>query len=261
MKEKKNWISSIARVGLTAKGVVYLILGILAFMAAFELGGQSDSDANRKGVFNFIKDGPAGIGLLVLLCAGLVCYSIWRVVEAFARNSQLKWPKRLRYLFSGLAYLSAAFTALQIILHTSDDGGDRFRDLAARLMQSTYGTWLVGAAALLIAGVGVYQIWYGLSEKYKKHVQRLSNAAHHSVLLYSGKIGYTARGVVWLIIAYLLLQAAVHANAAKAGDSSKAFQFIEQARFGSYLLGALGLGLIAYGIFNFIRARYETFQQ
>jgi hypothetical protein len=29
------------------------------------------------------------------------------------------------------------------------------------------------------------------------------------------------------------------------------------ASYGSYLLGALGLGLLCYGIFNFIRAFYE----
>src|SRR5215204_2536580 len=148
---RNNWISSIASVGLIAKAIVYILLGILAFMAAFEIGGQADTNANRQGVFNFVKEAPAGIWLLGLLSAGLICYSLWRGIQAFANHNQLKWTKRLRYLFSGLAYLSAAITALQIILHTYNNNGDKNRDVAARLLKTQYGPWLVGIVALSIA--------------------------------------------------------------------------------------------------------------
>ena len=80
-----------------------------------------------------------------------------------------------------------------------------------------------------------------------------------SLLLRSGKIGYIARGIVWLLIAWLLGNAAIHANASEAGGTGKAFEFMESTQGGTYLLGALGIGLIAYGIFNFIRARYDHF--
>lgn len=253
-----HWMARIARVGLIAKGIVYVALGLLAFMAAFEIGGQKDTDATNTGVFNLIKDAPGGTLLLALLIAGLVCYSIWRIVQAVTRNREVKWIKRLRYLFSALAYLSVAYTALRILLHTYQNNGDRNQAMAARLLQTAYGKWLVGALALVMAGIGIYQIWYGLSEKYKKHVQRL-NTAHHSILLYSGKVGYVARGVVWLVVAYLLLQAGLHADAGAAGGSGEAFLFIERIPFGSYLLGATGIGLMAYGVFNFVRARYESF--
>jgi hypothetical protein len=260
MKEAKHWLNPIARIGLVAKGIIYLVLGCLAFMAAFEIGGQEDTAANRKGVFHAIKEAPGGLWLLILLSAGLICYSVWRGIEALSKNNQLKWSKRLRYLFSGLTYLSVAYTAIRIIGHTSGESGDANQHLATRLMQTMYGQWLLGLLALVMAGTGIYQLWYGLSEKYKKHVQQLGQRAATSMLLYSGKIGYVARGVVWLLIAYLLLQAALHANANEAGDSGKAFLFIENTRFGSYLLGIIGIGLMAYGFFSFIRARYESFQ-
>jgi hypothetical protein len=63
-----------------------------------------------------------------------------------------------------------------------------------------------------------------------------------------------------LIIAWLFSKAAWFSNAFEAGDTAKAFRFLESASYGSYLLGALGLGLLCYGLFNFIRARYETFR-
>jgi len=264
LSNKNPWVQRIARTGLTAKGIVYLILGILAFMTAFEMGKQSDDKANQGGVFEFIQELPAGSWLLGFIAAGLLCYSIWRGVQTFANtkeSAKKQWLKRLRYLFSGLTYLSLAFTATQILTHSKKENGDQNQHWAKELLNQPFGQWLVGIAALAISAVGIYQVWYGLSEKYKKHVEGLNlHSAKANLLMASGKIGYVARGVAWLIIAYLFLRAAIEANAQEAGDTAKAFQFIENSSFGSVLLGALGIGFIAYGIFNFIRARFETFE-
>lgn len=257
---QRNWLNGIARAGLISKGVVYLTLGVLAFMSAYEIGEHLDTNANRKGAFNFIKEAPGGIWLLALLSIGLICYSLWRGIQAFANYRKIKWSKRLQYFFSGLGYLSVALTAIRVLLHYSDKNGDSKNQWAAKLMTLTYGQWIVGGFAFFFAGIGLYQIWYGLSEKYKKHVQGLGNHSYTSILLLSGKIGYVARGIVWLIIAYLLLMTALHDNSAKASGSGQAFLFIEDSRYGSFLLALIGLGFIAYGVFNFIRARYELFK-
>lgn len=258
--EAKPWIKKIAQAGYTSKGIVYVLLGLLAFMAAFEF--TRDNEATQTGVLRFVKDLPAGTILLLLLALGLICYSIWRGIQAFynPKNQEKKWTKRLRYLFSGLAYLALAYTALRAAFENSSDNGDRNQKLAGELMDQPLGQVLVGIAGLIFAGVGIYQIYYGLSEKYRKHVQELSlQSQHASTLLKSGKVGYISRGIVWLVIAVLFFRAALHNTANEAGSTSKAFRFIETSPLGSYLLAALGLGLIAYGIFNFIRARYEHF--
>jgi hypothetical protein len=259
----KPVIGKIARVGLIAKGIVYVLLGLLGFMAAFEIGGQSNDDASRTGVFGSIKHFPGGVAALVLLAAGLVCYSIWRGVQAFSNNSseEKNWSKKFRYFFSGLIYLSFAITAIQMIFHDRDNKEDKNQYWASQIMDHSYGPWLVGLASLILAAIGIYQIYYGLSEKYKKHVQELNlQSAGSSLMLRSGKVGYISRGIVWLVIAYLAMRAALDKNSSEAGDTSKAFSFIEDSSFGSYLLAALGIGLLAYGLFNFIRARYETFK-
>jgi hypothetical protein len=257
---QRNWLDSIARVGLISKGIVYLTLGILAFMSAYGIGGQSGKNTDRQGAFSFIREAPGGIWLLVLLSIGLVCYSIWRGIQAFTKQKKIKWSKRLQYVFSALAYLSVAVTAIQVLSQNNNKNGDSNSYFAAQLMTLKYGQWIVGVLALFFAGIGLYQIGYGLSEKYKKHVQQLSRSSYSKVLLLSGKIGYVARGVVWLIIAYLLLKAAFNDNSAEAGGSGKAFLFIENIPYGSLLLAMTGIGFMAYGAFNFIRARYESFQ-
>jgi hypothetical protein len=260
---EQSGIARIAQAGLVAKGIVYVLLGLLAFMAAFELGGQSTNGADRTGVFALLKDLPAGKLLLALVAVGLICYTIWRGIQAFRPGpggADLKMSKRVRYFFSGLAYLSVALAALRLLLYNRKDSGNGNEQLASSLLHQSYGQWLLGGAALIMAGVGVYQLYYGLSEKYRKHIQGLSLGSPISeLLLRAGKVGYLARGVVWLIVAYLLLRAALHANSSEAGDTAEAFRLVESSTAGSLLLGALGLGLVAYGVFNFIRVRYERF--
>lgn len=255
-----TFIKRVAQTGLVAKGVVYVLLGLLAFMAAFELGGTNDRDATQSGVMRFVRDMPAGEILLYVVAAGLVCYSFWRGIQAYRAGSDAKgWKKRLRYAFSGLSYLALAFSAVKVA-GGGRSSGDQNQQAAATLMDQPLGQVLVGLGGLVLAGIGAYQIWYGLSEKYRKHVQGLSLGSEHATLLLrSGKVGYISRGVVWLVIAFLFLRAAFHAVASEAGNTAKAFRFIETSPYGSPLLGLLGLGLIAYGVFNFVRARYERF--
>lgn len=262
---KKNWITGIARAGFIAKGMIYLVLGALAFMAAFELGGQSEKQTSQSGVFTSVKEWPGGMFLLVLLTAGLACYTIWRFIQAFnipEKDQKKKWGKRVRYIFSGIAYLLLAFSALQLILHSqSQDNGDSKQYWAAEILSKPFGQWLLGIAALGVAATGIYQLWYGISEHYKKHVEEQNiSSSIASRLVLTGKIGYISRGIVWLMLAWLLMQAAIHANPGEAGGTSKAFTFLEEWSAGSILLALLALGLIAYGIFNFVRAAYERFE-
>lgn len=257
-------MTPIARAGLTAKGVVYVLLGALAFMAAFGINGKSSKNTSKTGVFDFIYDQPAGTALLWIVIAGLVCYLVWRLIQAFA-DSEKKGddPKGLlvrgRYLFSGLVYGSLAFSAFKMVVYRKKDSGDRSQEAAQGLLSQPMGQWLVGLAAVILLGVGLYQIYYGLSEKYRKHVNKHVPAAAKGTLLGAGKLGYIARGVVWLLFSYLFFQAAISANSAEAGDTSKAFSMLSHNTYGPYFLALIGIGLILYGMFNFIRARYEEF--
>lgn len=254
-----GWVEKLARIGLGAKGLIYMLVGLLAFMAAFELGGQSNEEADRDGALVFLRDSPGGVVLLAILMIGLLCYSAWRTLEGFSLSTYHKknWAKKLRYWASALTYLTVAFAAYKVLNYENDNGGQHW---SQQIFYKDYGKILIVIIALAIAGNGIYQIWYGLSSKFKNHVSRgdMGNS-NAGFLLKSGKIGYTARGIVWLIIAFLLIRAVVHARASEAGDTAKAFSFVETSSYGSYLLAGLGLGLIAYGIFNLLRAGFERF--
>lgn len=262
-------LKPVAQAGLTSKGIVYCLFGVLTFMAAFNINGQSANDTGKRQVFEFVYKQTGGQILLGIIALGLACYTIWRIIQAFADTEDKgKDGKglaiRARYLFSGVVYGALAFTVVRMLWlsSSSGSGGEDNNQYAAReLLSQPMGQWLTGIGAIIIAGVGIYQLYYGWSEKYKKHVDKsIGDARKQKILLGSGKIGYMARGIVWLLIAWLFLKAAINAKASEAGNTSKAFSFVSDSGYGSYLLGAIAFGLICYGIFSFVRAAYEDFR-
>ena len=260
-----HWITPVAQAGLIAKGIVYCLVGLMAFMAAFSLGGQSTKQADTTGALKFVEDLPAGKWLLMAVGIGLLCYALWRVVEAFTQNkyrdsNNKKVGNKLRLVLSAIGYLTLGIAAIRIATSSSQgsSGGNSNQETASDILSQPMGQWLLGLLALILAGVGVYQIYYAWSEKYKKHVSSIPGSGSQ-ILLKTGKVGYAARGIVWLIIAWMLLNAALHANASEAGDTSQAFGFLQDSSYGQLLLGVISAGFICYGVFCFIRARYERF--
>lgn len=253
-----------AQAGLIAKGTVYCLLGLLVFMAAFNIVGRSANNTDKDGVFDFVLQQTGGQIIMGLIVVGLICYCIWRGIQAFG-DSKNKGNDakgiflRARYLFSGLVYGSLAFAAIKALVSNTSDSDDEKQQMVGELLTKPFGEWLVGIVAAILLGVGIFQIWYGFSERYKKLVEKVGQSDNTKLLMTAGKVGYVARGIVWLLLAWLFLKAALNANSSKAGDTSKAFDFLQEAAYGSYLLGAVGLGFICYGAFNFVRVRYENF--
>lgn len=262
---RPEWVIRFARIGLIAKGIVYCLVGTLAFMAAFEFGGRTEQAAGKTGVFRFIMEQPYGKVLLALVVAGMLCYTLWRFIQAIGdtedKGTDAKGiGKRIGYAFSGAVYGALAFTAAQLLLgNGGGNGTDSRQTLARELLAQPLGQWLLGAVAIGTMIMGIYQFYRAYSGKYMNKVQaeQLKPEMRQS-LIKAGLIGYIARGFVWLIIGYLLLRAAIKANFREAGSSSRAFQFLEEGTYGSYLLGGLALGLICYGVFMFVRAKCEV---
>ncbi|WP_165871435.1 DUF1206 domain-containing protein [Flaviaesturariibacter flavus] len=257
--ETPAWLRTLARAGLLAKGCTYCLFGVLVFMSAFHIGGRSARSADRSGIFILLDDAPGGLWLVGALALGLACYACWRLIEAVrppvaASGGTKGAARRARYAISGIGYGSLSWLAARYALTHHRSGGDKQQDAAQQLLQQPAGQWLAGAAALVLLGVGIYQIWYGWSEHYRKHVPG-------ATLQKAGKVGYTARGIVWILLGWLFGRAALHANASEAGDTSRAFQFIAAGTWGPWLLATLGIGLLCYGVYNFIRAKHDRIGQ
>lgn len=259
---KAKGIEWLAKAGLIAKGFVYIILGALSLMTALHIGSSPASAADKSHVFSFLDQSIAGKWLLPILAIGLFCYSTWRSIEgvqAVRDGGKKDYQKAIRYFCSAAIYIFLAVSAGKIFLDKPGKNGDRQQELASGLLSQPFGQWLVGAAAVILAAIGIYQLYYAWSEKYKKHTQRMNRQTNAAfMLLATGKIGYMARGLVWLVIAYLMSRAAFTGYSKYAGDTGKAFSFIEKSSAGTLWLITIALGLVAYGVFSFVRARYEN---
>ncbi len=263
-QSKDEAFKKIARVGMFAKGVVYVILGVLTAMYAFGSGGQK---AGKSTTLEFVYQQPFGKILLGILAAGLICYVIWRFVQAF-RDPEDKGDdkkgiaSRIGYAASGVLYGVFAYEAIRMLLSSgsSGSGGDQKETIVAMLLGQPFGQILVGIVAVVFFGKAAYQIYRAVSGKFAKKIQD-SELDHRvkDVLRKAGYVGYIARGIVISIIGYFFLRAAIESNPNEAGGTQQAFDFIQSSStFGTILLGVIAIGLACYGVFMFVKARYRV---
>jgi uncharacterized membrane protein YidH (DUF202 family) len=263
LSSTSKWVETFARFGLSAKGFVYVLSGLLTFMAAFGLGNMQESDGSNNGIFSFISEKPYGKVLLAIVALGLVCYAAWRFIEAIKdtenKGSDTKGiAKRTTYFLSGLGYASLAFVAIKFILSDNKGGGNSQEKLAAELLSKPFGQWLVAIVAAIVIGIGLWQAYLALSGKFKKHVEKGGVSAKVlGLVLRAGKVGYISRGIVWIIIGWLFIKAAWNKDARQAGGTQNAFQWLKDSSYGAYLLATIAAGLMCYGIFMFVRARHQ----
>ncbi|KAA3438844.1 DUF1206 domain-containing protein [Rufibacter hautae] len=254
-------MESFAKAGYIAKGFIYILVGALTAMAAFGIGGKkaSSSDALSQ-----VKDFPAGGFLLSVLAVGLVGYSLWRFLQAIKdtehKGSDAKGiGKRLAYAFSGLIYGSLAFAAFKLVSGSgggSGSGGSKEKDLVSSLLDQPFGKWLVLLIGLITIGNGIRQLIKGTTASFMKDVKGLPRD-RFDVLKKAGQAGFTARGIVFGIIGFLFIRAAWLQNPQEAGGTQSAFSFLQDSPFGNVLLGIVALGLIGYGVFMFVLAKYS----
>lgn len=256
--EDSKPVEGFARFGFTARGVVYLLIGLLAAQVAVGGGGKAD----RHGALAAIKEQPLGATLLLLLTVGFAGYGGWRLLQAAVgqRDADAGWKrtmKRLGSLARGLLYASFAVSTLRFI--TSDAGSDKTKPFTARLMAVPSGQMLVGLLGLAVIGGGLYMAYRGLARKFLKRLALGSTSALTRKLTVGiGVAGLIGHGLVFCLLGGFLVQAAVTFDPAKAKGMDAALKTLASADFGPFLLLAAALGLFAYGAWSFVEARYRT---
>ncbi len=253
------WVEKLARFGYAAKGIVYAIVGLLAAQAAFGTGGRT---TDARGALQTIVTQPFGQFLLALVAIGLLGYALWRFVQAFAdpehKGSDAKGIfQRIGSAISGFIYAGLALSAVQIIAGSGGGGGNSTKDWTARLMSQPFGRWLVGIVGALTIGFGFYQLYKAFSRKFRRKL-KLHEMSHSEEKWATrlGIFGLAARGIVFGITGIFLMQAARQSDPNQARGLGGALAALEQQPYGPWLLGIVALGLIAYGIYMGVLARY-----
>jgi hypothetical protein len=257
------WIERLARFGYVAYGVVYVLVGVLAVHAAF--GGAAEA-AGQQGALRSVLVAPLGRVLLCIIALGLLAYTAWRLYEGVMdpedEGSDLKGiAKRLDYVINGLFHGALAFYAGQLALGSGGGGGGSPDDWTATLMSQPFGRWLVVVAGAVIFGAGLYQFYKAYKADFREKLETGEMSLREKRwTTHAGRLGYAARGVVFGVIGVFLIQAALQANPDEARGLGGALETLARQPFGPYLLAAVALGFVAYGVFMFVVARYRRIE-
>ena len=249
------WVEMLARLGFAAKGAVFIIMGLIAASAAFTGGGQTEGSS---GALASLADSTWGRLALGLIAVGLAGYVVWRVISAVMNPEHDKAGKRAFYAITAVIYAGLALEATRLAMGRFGGGDDGAAHWSAELMSQPFGQLLMGAVGVAVLVYGLQQIWHGwrvdLDERLDMTAMSRSGRAWTIRL---GRFGLAARGVVLAIIGGFFLVAAIQSDPSEARGIGGALSMMREI---PWLLGIVALGLVAYGLYQIVRARYRRIQ-
>lgn len=253
-----QWMDWAIRIGLVTYGVVHLLVGWLALQLAF---GEKEDQASNSGALHYLAQQPLGGFLVWVIAIGMVFLVIWRLLEfgfGYPEESDEKkrWRKRATSLGKAVIYGAIAYSAFKTA--TGNGGGKGGSDsMTAKLMQMSGGQLIVGAVGLAIIGYGISLVVRGWTEKFRENLDAQGQSGQDgSAYVMVGKVGYIAKGIAIGLVGGLFGYAALTHDAKKSGGLDQALQKVLEVPFGQVLLAAIAVGIAAYGIFCFARAKH-----
>ncbi|WP_233350244.1 DUF1206 domain-containing protein [Kushneria phosphatilytica] len=254
-------ITIAARMGYVAKGVVYILIGGLAFMAAIGLGGQRGGTSEA---LHELAVKPFGGFMLAAMAVGLLAYTAWRIIQAiFDAENKGRGFKGLctrgGFVISGLIYGALAINSIKLLLSSGGSGSGSTQSRTAELMSHPGGLIAVFVIGVIFGFVGLRQWWRAWKQSYRKNWHTQEMPAHQlHIADVIARWGLTARGLVFLIMSGFICLAALHTNPQRARGLGGALETLADQPFGPWILGVVALGLVAYGIYCFVNARYRN---
>jgi hypothetical protein len=246
----------LSRAGFVARALVYGIIGLLAFDVVIGVGGKI---TNQQGAMRTVEQQPFGRVLLTLVAVGLGGYALWRLFRAALGHGPEgadRGVERIGALGSGIAYAVMCAIAVQIL--TGPGASGNAKQTTRDVFAWPAGRWLVALAGLVFGGVAVYQFIRGVRQKFldDSKTEQIPRAVMPWFKAL-GTIGHVARAVVFGLVAVFLVKAAYDYKANEAIGLDGALAKLYNTSQGSWLLGAVALGLIAFACFSLVEARYR----
>lgn len=245
------------RIALATQGALYVVVGLLAGRVAM---GDRGADPNQRGALESLARQPFGQVLLVVAMIGLAAYAGWRLWLAWAGepgagDDAKSAAKRAANVGRAAIYLSILGAAFRLL--TKTDGGDsgEERDAAEQstdtILSLPGGPWLVVLGGLVFVGVGLWNVRKAVTQSFSDDLDmgRIDLARRPTVCRF-GTVGYLARGASFALIGWFLFNAGRQHDASEGRGLDDALQELATAPLGTWLLGAVAVGLVAFGAFR-----------
>ncbi|MEN2787810.1 DUF1206 domain-containing protein [Sphingomonas qilianensis] len=239
-------LTTLTRIGFATRGLLYLVIAFLVIRA-----GRAE---DASGALQYVGDG-AGRVLLVVMAVGLCAYGIWRLADAafdIERHGTDRkgMMERLGAAVSGVVHLVLAWQAVRLIrgLGSAGDGTQTGTQAALELPG---GGIIVMLGGVVLIAVGLVQLVKAAKGSFLRYLE--PRIARQAWARWSGRAGYAARGVVFMISGYLLLKAGFNEQASQAGGMAQALSWLT-----SPADIVIAVGLLGFGVFSLIEARFRT---
>ncbi|CAO5228087.1 DUF1206 domain-containing protein [Frankia sp. AgKG'84/4] len=248
-----------ARIGLAGRGLVYVLIGVLAGQVAF---GLSNAQTNRAGALGEIKDKPFGSVVLVILVAGFLGYGLWRLLDAAVgqqdeSDKKKRIAKRLVCAGRGVVYLAIAGSTISFLVSGGGGSGEP-APWTARVMRNDAGRALVGLVGLVVVGIGIGMIVRGAKRKFEEKLKTGEMGAFaRKIAKPAGMAGYIVRGVVFGLAGVFVTRAAIEFDAKEAKGLDGTLKTVAAQAYGQWLLTLCAVGLALFGVYSFFEARYR----
>ena len=257
-------LEHLARVGLIAYGVVHLLVAWLAVQLAWFGGGGESAD--QSGAMSTLAESPIGKPLLWVVALGLIALAAWQAAEVIRWKSGWSASGKQRTkavrksgnaLVKAVIYGALAVLAIRFATGSGQSSSSSQQETTAGVFGWPFGQWLVGAAGLVLIGVGAWHVRKGLNQHFMKQIDT-SKASSSAVRLVTrlGQVGFPGKGIALAGVGALLIWAAVTFDPSKARGLDGALRTILDLPFGQILLTLVALGIAAFGAFCLVRARY-----
>ena len=253
---ESDWTEWLGRLGLAARGVVYCVVALLAFRVG--TGGAGGEQADSQGAIRTIAAQPLGAAMLLVLAAGFAGYAAWRFVRAATgrsegRRERLGPGDRAVQVAIGLLYVSLLVTTVSLLQgEPSSSADERQQGWTADLMSHAWGEWVVALAGVVALGIGGYLVAKGVKQDFTEHLER--GGERYAAF---GRVGYVARGGVVAVVGVFLIKAAVENDPRESVGIDGALHRLAETAYGPSALVVVALGLLAFGLYSFVEARYR----
>lgn len=262
----RTWREPLGRAGIATRGVLYLLLGILAIQ--FARGEVSGTTVNQTGAFETVAHQPLGKLLLVLLVLGLAAMCVFSVIQAVTGDPVEgdEASKRAKFAGRAIIYGSLTITAIKVTVDAWSAGPDQTaaqhagdqqqQQTTSTLFDLPAGRLIVVGIGLVLIGMAAFHIWHStIQAKFMKRIAPPPRIVDAVKAL--GRFGYAARSIVFAISGIFFLVAAAQYDPNDAKGISGSLRELAEHGWGRVLLWATALGLFAFGVFCLAESRYR----
>ena len=257
-----TWQRCVGHSGYIAEGVLYLVVGCFALLAALE---QRQQPNGSMGALARLGSTWLGEALLALLALGLAGFVIWQLVLAVVdpehhadRRSPRRRLVRLGHLSNGMFHLVFVGEAVWGLfgLARADNEKEAQVQWTARAMAVPVGRYVVALIGVGIVIFGLWQFYRALTRDKNKRVD-LSRTRLRFAINVLGVYGLMARGTLFALVGAYLINAAWRRDPRYSGGIAGALSGLKRQPSGEWLLGVVAAGLICYGLYQVAKERYR----